>query len=404
MATLHPFRALCPDPAHVAEVACVPYDVVSTDEARGLADGHPRSFLHVVRPEIDLPAGTDEHEAAVYETGAANLRRFAADGTLVQESAPTLYVYRLEMNGHAQTGVFGAVAVAEYDDGTIVRHERTRPDKEDDRTRHLLTQRAHAEPVMLAFRDDARVQALVDAATARPPLYAFTASDGVRHTLWRAPDADALAGAFEAVPRIYIADGHHRCAAAARAYHALADQGEAGPEDEAAFFPAVLFPIGEMRILPYHRVVNRLPGGPAAFEAALRERFAVRDGVDPDALVPGEAAFYLGRDWLGVTLPETRRPAVADRLTVARLGEHVLAPLLGIEDVRTHPDVGFVGGIRGTGHLRALVDEGRVALAVALPGTTMEELLAVSDAGELMPPKSTWFEPKLRSGLVVHPF
>ncbi len=404
MATLHPFRALRPRPDLAEEVACVPYDVVSTSEARHLAEGRPHSFLHVIRPEIDLPEGTDEHDDAVYAAGAATLRRFAADGTLVPEAAPALYVYRITMNGRAQTGVVGGVSVAEYDAGTIVRHENTRPDKEDDRTRHLLEQSAHAEPVMLAFRDDAAVQALVDAATAAAPLYHFTAPDGVEHTLWGVPDPDALARAFAAVPHLYVADGHHRCKAASRAYHVLEAEGQATPTSEAAFFPAVLFPIGQMQILPYHRVVARVPGGKDAFEAALRARFDVRDGADPDALAPGEAAAYLGGAWLGFALPETQHAAVADRLGVARLGEHLLAPLLGITDVRTDPNVRFVGGIRGTPYLQALVDTGEADLALALPGTTMAELLAVSDAGELMPPKSTWFEPKLRSGLFVHRF
>lgn len=403
MATLHPFHALRPIPEKVEEVASVPYDVVSSEEARVLAEGKPLSFLHVIRPEIDLPEGTDEHAGAVYEKGAENLRAYAEGPHSLQEPAPALYVYRLVMDERPQTGLFGCVAVGEYDDGTIVRHEKTRPAKEDDRTRHILTQQAHAEPVMLTYRDDADVRRLMDAATSGEPLYDFEAGDGVRHTLWKVDDPIPLVEAFGAVPQLYVADGHHRCKAASRA---AAELGRAAEEatPEFAFFPAVLFPVSQMRILPYNRIVRELPEAPDVFLKKMEARFDVRPEAAPSPEEPGRISVYLGGRWYGIGLPPSSRPDVAAQLDVSRLGEHLLEPLLGITDPRTDPNLDFVGGIRGTGALERLVDSGRAQMAISMYPTSIDELLDVSDAGELMPPKSTWFEPKLRSGLLVHRF
>ncbi len=404
MAVLHPFRALRPDPAHVQEVACVPYDVIDTSEARALASGKPRSFLHVIRPEIDLPEGVDEHADEVYRTGADNLRALVASDASIVEDEPSLYVYRLIRDGRPQTGIFGCVAVADYDDDTILKHELTRPVKEDDRTRHILTQQAHAEPVMLAYRDDGDVAARIDRATAQDPLYDFTADDGVQHTIWRVGDAAGLAEAFGRVPTLYVADGHHRCKAASRAYHAEVERSGAKPEDEVAFFPAALFPMSNMDILPYNRVVKNLPDGPDAFLAALRERVTVTENADATPAGPGHVSLYLDGNWYDIELPESTTNGIADRLDVARLSRFVLGSLLGIKDPRTDPNIDFVGGVRGTEALVDRVDSGRAQAAFSMHPTSMEQLLAVSDAGELMPPKSTWFEPKLRSGLLVHLF
>ncbi len=411
MAVVRPFRALRPAPEHVDEVACVPYDVVSSAEARALAAGRPASFLHVVRPEVGLPDDVDEHADAVYQSGADALDRMVRTGILVEEDAPALYAYRLTWQGQSQTGLFGCVSVAEYDAGRIVRHERTRPDKEDDRTRHLIVQRAHAEPVMLAFADDAALAQHLHVATATEPLLDVVADDGaggeVRHTLWRLPDAAPVVEAFAAIPRLYVADGHHRCKAASRAYHDLEARGDAGPDDEAAFFPAALFPFSEMRILPYHRLVTAWPegGDRDTFLDALRERFDVRVAASAVPEAAGDMSVYVGGgSWLGLTLPDTAGLDAADRLDVARLGEHVLAPLLGIGDARTDARLAFVGGIRGPEALEAAVDAGEAVAAFAMHPTSVGDLVAVSDAGELMPPKSTWFEPKLRSGLLVHRF
>jgi len=405
MALLHPFRALRPVPDSVKQVASVPYDVISVAEARTLAEGNPHSFLHVIRPEIDLPEGTDEHADAVYEKGAENLRAYAESDISVQEETPALYVYRLIMGGRAQTGIFGCVAVSDYDDDTILKHEKTRPAKEDDRTRHILTQRAHAEPVMLTFQDDDAVRDLIDQATARDPLFDFTADDGVQHTLWSVDAPDALVEAFAAIPKLYVADGHHRCKAASRAAAELRSTTTTAAPPEFEFFPAVLFPMADMHIMAYNRIVYDLPMDPVAFMKTLTERFEVKAGVE-DAVPPekGNVCLYLDGQWHQLTLPPSRHATVDAQLDVARLNEHLLEPLLEITDVRTDPNVDFVGGIRGTEELEQRVDSGEADLAVSMVPTRIEELVAVSDAGLLMPPKSTWFEPKLRSGLLVHLF
>ena len=406
MSLLYPFRAVRPVPEKAAEVASPPYDVISTAEARQLAAGKPWSFLHVIRPEIDLPEGTDEHDDAVYARGAENLRRFRESAVFVQDPEPALYVYRQQMGDHVQTGVFGCVPVAAYEDGRIVRHEKTRPDKEADRTRHILEQRAHAEPVMLTYPDQPAIDELVARITEEAPLYDFVADDGVRHTVWKVEDPSELLEAFRAVERLYVADGHHRCAAAARAAAVLREQEP--PREELAeyeIFPAVLFPMSQLQILPYHRVVRRLPMSPEEFLQALEARMKVeRNVADPTPPAKGTVTLYLDGSWHRVELPPTQRGTVADQLDVARLNEHILEPVLGITDPRTDPNLDFVGGIRGLHALKEMVDRGEAALAIAMYPTSIEELIAVSDAGLLMPPKSTWFEPKLRSGLLIHVF
>lgn len=398
MATLHPFRALRPKPAVVMEVASVPYDVINTEEARALSQDKPLSFLHVIRPEIDLPLGTDEHDDRVYDKGAANLRAYAEGDYSTLEANPSLYVYRLIMDGREQTGLYGCVSVAEYDDDTILKHEKTRPAKEDDRTRHILTQRAHAEPVMLTYRDDALINAIVARIKQTEPLYDFVAADGVQHTVWQCAHPEELVAAFAEVSKLYVADGHHRCKAASRAAEQLGASGEVG------YFPAVLFPMGEMQILAYNRIVRELPNGGAAFLEALKKRFAVQAGVPPVPEGKGQVCLYLDGAWHRLELPMTAREGVAAKLDVARLNEHLLEPMLGITDPRTDPNLDFVGGIRGTDELERLVDSGKAAMAISMYPTSIEELVAVSDAGALMPPKSTWFEPKLRSGMLVHLF
>lgn len=404
MAILHPFRAVRPEPEHAEEVACVPYDVINTREARALAEGKPRSFLHVIRPEIDLPPGTDEHAPEVYERGAENLRKFVESDVTLQEEAPSLYVYRLVMDGRSQTGLFGCVAVSDYDEGIILRHEKTRPAKEEDRTKHILKQRAHAEPVMLTFRDREDVEHEMGAAMKHEPLYDFTAEDGVQHTLWRIDAAAPIVEAFEALDHLYVADGHHRCKAASRAAAEVTSEGgSAGGEHE--FFPAVLFPMSQMHIMPYNRIVHRLGMAPNAFLDELEARMPVERDVDqaaPD--VAGTICLYLDGTWHRAELPDTQRDSAADQLDVARLSEHVLEPLLGITDPRRDQNIDFVGGIRGTDELERRVEDGEAELAISMFATRIEELVDVSDAGLLMPPKSTWFEPKLRSGLLVHLF
>ncbi len=398
MATLHPFRAVRPLPDRVQDVASVPYDVVSTEEARNLAAGRPHCFLHVIRPEIDLPEGTDEHSPEVYEQGAENLRRFIESEATLREDKPALYVYRLAVDEREQTGIFGCVSVEDYDEDVILKHENTRPAKEDDRTRHILSQQAHAEPVMLTFRDDARLTSLMDDMTEGEPLYDFAAPDGVQHTIWRAGESNAIVDAFGRIEKLYVADGHHRCKAASRA----AKENDAA---EAQFFPAVLFPTSQMHIMPYNRIIRELPGSQNDFLETLSERFEVyRDVANPQPEEAGQVCLYMEGRWHRLQLPQSARGAVADSLDVARLGEHVLEPMLGIEDQRRHANIDFVGGIRGTEELEIMVDDGGAQLAFSMYPTQIEDLIAVSDAGHLMPPKSTWFEPKLRSGLLVHLF
>ena len=405
MATLHPFRAIRPVPEHVEEIASVPYDVINTEEARALAEGKPKSFLHVIRPEIDLPPETDIHSDLVYAKGAENLRRFVADPDTMREDAPALYVYRLVMGEREQTGVFACVSVEEYDEGTIVKHEKTRPVKEDDRTRHILEQQAHAEPVMLTYRDEQAIHTLVEAVQEEEPLYDFEAEDGVWHTVWRSDAPDALVEAFEEVDNLYIADGHHRCKAASRAATALRNADPALPEaPEYAFFPAVVFPMSHMEILAYNRVVFDLPESPAAFRETLEERFSMEptDNATPES--KGDVCIYIDGAWHRLSLPASEGARVVDGLDVARLSEHILEPLLQITDPRRDPNIDFVGGIRGTGELEERVASGKAQMAISMYPTRIEELVAVSDEGSLMPPKSTWFEPKLRSGMLVHDF
>ena len=406
MARIHPFRALRPEPAAAAAVAAVPYDVVTTPEARALAAGNPLSFLHVSRAEIDLPPDTDPHDAAVYRAAAGNLEQLRRDAPLVEEAAPSLYVYRLQSENHQQTGLAACYSLDEYDHGAIKRHEKTRPDKEDDRTRHMLALRAQTGIVFLTYRDVPELTALMRRAAQDAPLFDVPAPDGVRHTVWRLGPGDQAAAeaGFARVPALYVADGHHRIASAARARDELAVAGsDAG---RARFVLGVAFPDSDARIQAYNRTVADLAGqAPGQFLDALRSRFEVRADAAAEP-ARGHVAIYLGGGtWHDVELPSAAGadadPAAA--LDVAVLQDAVLAPLLEVGDVRTDPRVAFVGGARGTGALERLVDTGAAAVAFSLAPVTTDDLFAVSDAGGMMPPKSTWFEPKLRDGLLLHP-
>lgn len=402
MITIKPFRAWRPNPENVTEVACVPYDVINAEEARSLALGKPRSFLHVVRPEIDLPPDMDEHNDRVYEKGAENLNRFCRDGVLEEEPDESLYVYRLIWRGRSQTGLFTCVSVKDYDEDRILKHELTRPDKEDDRTRHILTQQAHAEPVMLTYRGTPGIDALTEQAMAQPPLFDFTADDGVQHTVWKTAASHLFVDAFREVPSLYVADGHHRCKSASRAVEALEKENPDLPENhEARFFPAVLFPMDQMEILPYNRVVHKA-------DAAVFERMKAELGLKPTSNpVPdkkGDCCAYFNGQWYHFELPQKDNPTAVEVLDAARLQDFVLDGYFGIKNPRTDKNVSFIGGIRGTAELERLVNSGRAELAFSVYPTSIRELLDVSDAGMLMPPKCTWFEPKLRSGLLVHVF
>jgi len=407
VAVIYPFRALRPPADKVEQVASVPYDVVNTDEARALAADNPLSLLHVTRPEIDLPAGTDIYSDAVYQKAGENFQKLIASCPLAAEAEPSLYLYRLVMDEHSQVGVAACCSVDEYDNDLIRKHERTRPDKEDDRTRHMLTLRAQTGVVFLTYRADRRIDALVEAETATAPLYDFTAPDGIRHTLWRAPAPAQLVRAFGEVPLLYIADGHHRAASAARARAALRAQNEQHTGDEEYNrFLCVIFPSDQVQILPYNRVVKDLNGlQPDAFVAKVSERFDVDENGQPTPPAPGQFSMYLGGRWYGLKFTGDTGDADADptaSLDVSVLQNNLLDPVLGIKDVRTDKRIDFVGGIRGTAELEKLVDAGRAAVAFSLAATTIADLLRVSDARGIMPPKSTWFEPKLRDGLLIH--
>jgi len=404
---LRPFAGLRPAARFAAEVAAPPYDVVSTEEARALAGGRPLSFLHISKPEIDLPPGTDPYAPEVYARGAEALRRLIADGVLRRDPSPRYYVYRLTMGDHVQTGIVGGGAVAAYNAGRIRRHEFTRPDKEDDRVRQIEAVGAQTGPVFTVHRPDGELAAVTARVTSGAPACEVEHA-GVTHAVWEMPAADdiaAVSAAFDAMAVIYIADGHHRSAAAARvaAARAARDPRADGrrPYD---FFLLVSFPADEVRILDYNRVVRDLNGLAAGdFLARLGAAFTVT--AAPGSARPARAhefGMFLGGRWYRLALKAPPGPGAPPpaRLDVSLIQERLLAPVLGIGDPRTDPRIDFVGGIRGLAALEARVRDGGWAAAFALYPTSIGELMAVADAGAVMPPKSTWFEPKLADGLI----
>ncbi len=406
MAVIQPFRALRPPANKVAEVASPPYDVVSTEEARTLAADNPLSFLHVSRPEIDLPAGTDLYSDAVYRKAAENFEKLVKECPLEEEETPSIYLYRLIMGGHEQIGIVACCSVDEYDNNTIRKHERTRRDKEDDRTRHIQTLNSQTGPVFLTYRAQEEIDTMVMETTISDALYDFTAPDGIQHTIWRAPDPVRFVQAFREVPLLYIADGHHRAASASRARAELKERsfGYTGDE-EYNFFLTVIFPDNQLQILPYNRIVRDLNNQtPGEFFLNVKTKFDVTEDAPPTPQKPGQWSMYFVKRWYGLTLKEgtTQTDDPVASLDVSLLQDHLLDPILGIKDVRTDKRIDFIGGIRGTQELEKLVDEGKAAVAFSLYPTTIADLLRVSDADGIMPPKSTWFEPKLRDGILIH--
>ena len=403
---MQPFKGLRPTAAQAAAVAAPPYDVLNTEEARARAAGKPNSFLHISKPEIDLPAGTDPYAPSVYAKGVENLKRMIADGILTRDAAAHYYVYRLKMGDHVQTGFVGAASVAAYDINRVRKHEFTRPDKEDDRVRQIDALNAQTGPVLLAYKADNDVQAIIDATAETAPLYDITADTGIQHTIWRMDDAAAVAKLtqlIDATNALYIADGHHRSAAASRV--AASRRGK-NKSDSAEYFLAVAFPHDQMRIFDYNRVIKDLNGLTAdAFLAKVRERFDVSEAageVRPDK--PTRFGMYLGKKWYRLDIhaklvPQTDPVA---RLDVSLLQDNLIAPVLGITDPRRDKRIDFVGGIRGLGELEKRVNSGEMQVAFSMHPTTLEQLMAVADANQVMPPKSTWFEPKLADGLVSH--
>jgi len=406
VAVIRPFRALRPRSDRAQLVASVPYDVVNTDEARALAEGNPLSFLHVSRPEIDLPTGTDIHSDAVYRKAVENFETLISNCPLEKEAEPSLYLYRLIMGEHEQVGIVAVCSIDEYDDGTIRKHERTRRDKEDDRTRHMLMLKAQTGPVFLTYRRRSEIDEQVAAAIDAEPLFDLTAADGVRHTIWRLDQTDALVKSFESVPLLYIADGHHRAASASRARAELKEQSFAhtGNEDY-NYFLTVIFPDSQVQILAYNRTVHDLNGlTKEEFLDEIGSQFSITENASPEPPRRGHWSMYLDGKWYGLQLsPAATQPAgTVASLDVSILQDRLLDPILGVKDVRTDKRIDFIGGLRGTKELERLVNEGKAAVAFSLYPTTVEELLMVSDANEIMPPKSTWFEPKLRDGLLIH--
>ena len=403
MALIAPFRALRPAPESAARVAAVPYDVVNAQEAHALAAGNPLSFLHVSRAEIDLAAQTDPYSDAVYRKAVENFEALKRQAPLVVETSPSLYVYRLKMGNHVQTGVAGTFSIDEYDRGVIKKHEHTRPDKEDDRTRHMTELRAQTGPVFLTYRASSAVDRIVDGVMRGSPLFDFVAPDGVQHTIWRGEQTEVsdLVAAFDGIRSLYIADGHHRAASAARARRQLRATGDRQCESDMVL--AVAFPDSQMQVLPYNRVVKDLGSlSPASLLANLREQFDVKDGPAAPAR-KGQVSMFLDGGWHTIDLGEAPRDGgAADRLDVSRLQQKILGPLLGIGDVRSDKRIDFIGGARGTAALEQLVNSGKYAVAFSLYPVSVDDLMQVCDAGGIMPPKSTWFEPKLRDGLLSH--
>jgi len=407
VSVIRPFNALRPQAERAAQVAAVPYDVVNTEEARALASGNPWSFLHVSRPEIDLPVGTPIYSDEVYAQAVTNFEKLKKECPLEVEETPSLYLYRLIMDDHEQFGVVACCSVDEYDHDLIRKHERTRRDKEDDRTRHIMVLRAQTGPVFLTYRARPEINSLIAEALERnPPLYDFVANDDIRHTIWRVPTYAPLVEAFADVPYLYIADGHHRAASASRARAELKEQGFSFiGNEEYNFFQCVLFPDDQLRILPYNRIVRDLNGlSQEEFLTRVGVSFRVTENAAPRPSERGRWSMYLDGRWYGLALRrDAEKPTgVVESLDVSILQARLLDPILGIKDVRTDKRIDFVGGIRGTDELEELVNDGKAAVAFSLYPTTIEELLRVSDAGEIMPPKSTWFEPKLRDGLLSH--
>ena len=407
MPLIKPFAGLRPVPERAEEVVAPPYDVLNSAEARERAAGRPWSFLHISKAEIDLPEDIDPYDPAVYEKSAENMQKMMEEGILMREDKPCYYAYRLIMDGHSQVGLVAAASVADYDTNRIRKHEFTRPAKEDDRVRQIEALNAQTGPVLLAYKSQADMDAILEETTKQPPLVDVTADDGVQHTFWVIDDdatIEKLSAGFDAMPAIYIADGHHRSASASR----VAKSHEFGTGDgthNCDYFLSVIYPHNQMNILDYNRVITDLNGlSKDELLDKLKAAFTVTESAE--AVKPGKATefgMYLDGQWYRLNINDELVPddPVAS-LDVSLLADNVIEPILGIADQRTDSRIDFVGGIRGLGELEKRVNSGEMAIAFSFFPTSMEALMAVADAGEVMPPKSTWFEPKLADGLVSH--
>ena len=411
MAKVKPFKGVRPPRDLVTKVSSRPYDVLNSEEARAEAEGNPCSLYHIIKPEIDFAPGTDEHDPKVYDKAVENFRNFQKQGWLVQDDEEKYYIYAQTMDGRTQYGIVVAAYVDDYMQGRIKKHELTRRDKEEDRMKHVRINNANVEPVFFAFPDNEPLQALIDRVKATEPEYDFTSDEGFGHTFWivdKPEDIALITKEFEAMPALYIADGHHRSAAAALVGHekAVANPNHRGDE-EYNFFLAVAFPASHLRIIDYNRVVRDLNGlTPEEFLKAIEKNFVVEDkGTEiyrPEKL--HNFSLYLGGRWYSLTAREgTYNDAdPIGVLDVTISSDLILRDILGIHDLRSDKRIDFVGGIRGLGELKRRVDSGEMAVALALYPVSMKQLMDIADSGNIMPPKTTWFEPKLRSGLVIH--
>lgn len=411
MAKVKPFRGIRPPKEMIEQVASRPYDVLNSEEARREAEGNPKSLYHIIKPEIDFAPGTDEHDPKVYEKAVDNFRAFREKGWLVQDPEEHYYIYAQTMEGRTQYGIVIAANVHDYVNGVIKKHELTRRDKEDDRMKHVRVNNANIEPVFFAFPDNERLEEIIRRVAAENPEYDFTAPDGFGHHFWVVNDPEmtrVITEEFEAMPHLYIADGHHRSAAAARVGLEKAEQNPAHTGDEEYnYFLAVAFPASHLRIIDYNRVVRDLNGLSAEeFIGRIGKDFIVEDkGTEiyrPQRL--HNFSLYVGGRWYSLT-PREGRYNDADPIGVLDVtisSDLILRDILGITDLRSDKRIDFVGGIRGLGELRDRVDSGEMAMALALYPVSMKQLIDIADTGNIMPPKTTWFEPKLRSGLVIH--
>jgi uncharacterized protein (DUF1015 family) len=409
MAILHPFKGYRPTRELCAEVAALPYDVMNSSEAREMVRNAPYSFLHVDRAEVDLPEGVNIYSPEVYARAAANLNKIIDDGIYIQDSKPVLYVYRLTMDGRSQTGLVGCSSIDEYISGKIKKHELTRADKEQDRINHVDSCNANTGPIFLTYRSDKAIDEIISKTTSTEPEYDFTSDDNVRHTVWVIDDIgtiDSLVELFKGVDSLYIADGHHRNASAVKVG---LKRREAKPDytgdEEFNFYLSVLFPDNQLHIMDYNRVVRDLNGlSEEEFISALEKKFDITSA--DSAVSPSKAhtfGMYLGGKWYTLSAhTDIISEDAVEGLDVSILQNEVLSPILGIGDPRTDKRIDFVGGIRGLSELESRVDSGEMSVAFSMYPTSMSELMAIADADKIMPPKSTWFEPKLRSGIFIH--
>ncbi|MDG2095529.1 MAG: DUF1015 family protein [Phycisphaerales bacterium] len=408
MVKIKPFEAIHPPYNRAAAISSQPYDVMSTAEARVMAGDEANNFLHVIRPEIDLPEDVDPHVDAVYEMAARNFRNMLSNGSLLRDESPGMFLYRQAIDGHSQIGLVCCCRVQDYLEDVIRKHEKTRKDKEDDRTRHVRAVDANTGPVFLTYRDHEPIDHLAAIDSSARPLFHFKSEDGVTHSGWQVENPEAYMKAFDSIPLTYVADGHHRSASAARAAHDISRENNRTDLDgrsESDWFLSVLFPASQLSILPYNRVVRTLGllGGEDALDR-LRAIGTLHLDAKPEIDQTGSFGIYLRGQWMRLDLD---RDSIdwddpIRSLDVKLLHDRILEPLLGIGDERTDPNIEFVGGVRGTAELARRVDAMGEAIAFSLKATSIDQLLEVADAGLCMPPKSTWFEPKLRSGLFVH--